>query len=71
METIKLLLNPEPSERPTAHDIKKLPLFAHINWDFLQDEQAPFEPNPDDIYDTGYFDAKNEARQFKMSDFKI
>lgn len=68
---IEWLLSPDPAERPIAGEMKQLSSFCNINWDNLQNEPAPFIPQPDNIYDTTYFDAKNQARQFQMSDFVI
>ena len=70
-DTLNRYILSTPETKNFANGIKVLQLFADFKWDLLEDEQAPFIPNPDDIYDTGYFDAKNEARQFKLSDFKI
>ena len=71
VDTIKWLLSYDPAERPIASDIKQLQCFSHLKWDVLKYESAPFIPQPDDKYDTTYFDAKNLARKIKMSDFII
>jgi len=70
IEAIELLLTEDPSKRPHAENIKLMKCFSDIDWDNLHNIDAPFVPQPDNIYDTTYFNAKNFANHLKMSEFK-
>ena len=70
VEAIKLLLTEDPAFRPKAETIKCMACFSNLQWDQLHGVEAPFVPQPDNIYDTTYFDARNMANRLQMSDFK-
>ncbi|KPJ16709.1 Serine/threonine-protein kinase greatwall [Papilio machaon] len=68
---IEALLTMEPSERPAAKEVRAMPLFRHVDWDHQLEMQPPFVPNPDDIQDTGYFQARNILQQLQVSNFDM
>lgn len=56
VEVIAKLLNPVPIKRLSIVQIKQHNLFKNINWNELQNEKAPFIPQPDHNMDTCYFE---------------
>ena len=70
VDAIQSLLTVEPNNRPKAEDVKVMECFKDLEWETLLNQNAPFIPQPDSVYDTTYFDAKNLANQFQMSLFK-
>ncbi|XP_069680656.1 serine/threonine-protein kinase greatwall [Periplaneta americana] len=68
---IDSLLTLDPADRPAAPQVKKMPLFSAINWDNLLSTTAPFIPQPDDITDTVYFQARNILQQVHVSNFEL
>lgn len=71
VEAIEKLLTPDPSIRPTAQDVTKLKVFGNTNWDNLLSTNPPFIPDPNDVTDTGYFQARNELLNFNLSSFEL
>lgn len=69
VEAITQLLHVNMSERASAKELKSMQCFASINWENLHMDNPPFVPQPDNMYDTTYFDAKNAANQLQMSVF--
>lgn len=71
VRAIELLLTSDPNERPKAKDVMKMDVFSNIVWDNLLKTEPPFVPDPDDIMDTGYFQARNELFNFNVSSFDL
>ncbi|XP_068626577.1 serine/threonine-protein kinase greatwall isoform X2 [Battus philenor] len=68
---IEALLTMEPSERPVAGDVRLMALFRNVDWDNQLDTQPPFVPTPDDLHDTGYFQARNILQNLHVSNFDM
>lgn len=67
---IQQLLTDDPAQRPGPSEAMKMPVFEEIDWDNLLMVQPPFVPDPCDITDTGYFQARNELLNFNISSFE-
>jgi serine/threonine-protein kinase greatwall len=51
--------------------MQSLPFFRNIkDWNNLTEIEAPFIPQPDDETDTGYFEARNVAQHWQVSQIK-
>ncbi|XP_033752369.1 serine/threonine-protein kinase greatwall-like [Pecten maximus] len=61
------LLTMDPDLRPSAKDVKAMPLFAELDWNNLLDITPAFIPQPDDEEDTTYFQAKNSMQELLVS----
>ena len=70
VDAIEALLTADPDLRPNAEQIKNMACFNELNWGNLLNEKASFVPQPDDLYDTTYFSARNNANHLQMSIFK-
>ncbi|KAL0851225.1 hypothetical protein ABMA28_007069 [Loxostege sticticalis] len=68
---IEALLTMEPKDRPAATAVKKMSLFRHIDWENQLSAEPPFVPTPDDLHDTGYFQARNILQQLHVSNFDM
>ncbi|CAK1539942.1 unnamed protein product [Leptosia nina] len=68
---IQALLTMDPSERPAAAEVRAMPLFKDVDWDNQLSVEPPFIPSPDDIHDTGYFQARNILQQLQVSNFDL
>ncbi|KAJ3362525.1 hypothetical protein GGF32_005970 [Allomyces javanicus] len=66
-DLIARLLEPNPSKRFHAKQIKAHAFFQGIDWANLRSTEAPFIPKPSKKTDTGYFDARNDVRGLKMT----
>ncbi|XP_066910266.1 serine/threonine-protein kinase greatwall-like [Clytia hemisphaerica] len=66
---IERFLTVDPDKRPKADEVKTMDCFGSIDWNDIHNQQAPFVPQPDDNYDTTYFNAKNLANHLHMSEF--
>ena len=71
VDAIEQILTVNPVERPRAAGLKAMECFSDIDWDDIHNKPAPFVPNPDDVYDTTYFNAKNLANHLQMSEFNL
>jgi serine/threonine-protein kinase greatwall len=71
VDVVESMLTMEPSERPEADFYKKMSYFNDIDFDNIMAVEPPFIPNPNDPLDTGYFNAKNEIQQLKLSNFEM
>lgn len=71
VHAIDTLLTPAPNDRPTAQLLKQLNVFQNMKWEKLLEEQPPFVPDPYDVTDTGYFQARNELLKFNISNFDM
>ncbi|XP_039275990.1 serine/threonine-protein kinase greatwall [Nilaparvata lugens] len=65
------LLTLDPVERPSGPEVQQFPFFAHIDWDNLLEQTPPFVPQPDDIADTSYFQARNQMNHLNVSNFDL
>lgn len=70
VEAIEALLTENPEERPGAEELMKMKIFDDIDWQNLLKMQPPFVPDPYDLTDTGYFQARNELLKFNISNFE-
>lgn len=71
VETIEGLLTHDPEERHAANELMKMDAFKHIDWANLLDMTPPFVPDPCDLTDTAYFQARNELLNFNLSSFDL
>ncbi|XP_037866974.1 serine/threonine-protein kinase greatwall isoform X1 [Bombyx mori] len=71
VSSIEALLTMEPAERPAAADVRAMPLFRNVDWENQLNTEPPFVPTPDDLHDTGYFQARNILQQLQVSNFDI
>ncbi|XP_017776553.1 PREDICTED: serine/threonine-protein kinase greatwall [Nicrophorus vespilloides] len=71
MGAIEELLTSDPELRPRDKEVMKMPVFSSIDWENLLSVQPPFVPDPYDLTDTGYFQARNELLNFNISNFDL
>ncbi|KAJ8950148.1 hypothetical protein NQ314_008001 [Rhamnusium bicolor] len=71
MQAIEFLLTEDPEKRPGADEVMKMETFKNIDWDNLLSMTPPFVPDPYDLTDTGYFQARNELLNFNISNFDL
>lgn len=71
VSAIEALLTIDPNLRPKAPEVMKMAVFKHIDWENLITAQPPFVPDPYDLTDTGYFQARNELLNFNLSSFDL
>lgn len=68
---IEQLLTEDPNLRPSAKAVMAMPVFENIDWNHLLSTEPPFVPDPHDITDTGYFQARNDLLNFNISNFEL
>lgn len=61
----------DPNKRPSSKEARQMLFFTSIDWDNLQNTEPPFIPQPEDQYDTGYFEPRNIMQHLKLSDIDI
>lgn len=71
MAAIEQFLTADPEARPSADAVMTMAVFSNINWDQLLSTEPPFVPDPYDITDTGYFQARNDLLNFNISNFEL
>ncbi|RZC42411.1 Pkinase and/or Kinase-like domain containing protein [Asbolus verrucosus] len=71
VDAIESLLTSDPEKRPKAPEVMKLKVFRSTDWENLLSTQPPFVPDPYDLTDTGYFQARNELLNFNISNFEL
>ncbi|CAH0546033.1 unnamed protein product [Brassicogethes aeneus] len=71
VNAIESLLNPNPEKRSGACELREMAVFSHIDWDHLLEKTPPFVPDPYDLTDTGYFQARNDLLNFNISNFDM
>ena len=71
VSAIEQLLTVNPEQRPRARGVKEMTCFSDLDWNDIHNQPAPFVPNPDNGYDTTYFNAKNLANHLQMSEFNV
>ncbi len=69
MESVETLLTMDQALRPTATEMQSLKFFLCIDFKNIQNLPPPFVPSLEDPYDTGYFRARNELQDLKLSNF--
>lgn len=67
VESIESLLVADPEKRASSKEIMAMDAFKHIDWENLLNMSPPFVPDPYDLTDTGYFQARNELLNFNIS----
>lgn len=70
VDAIQSLLTADQDERADFEKMQKMELFQDLDWSNLTDMEAPFVPQPDDETDTGYFEARNVAQHWKVSQIR-
>lgn len=68
---IETFLTIDPDVRPSAVEVKRMDLFKDIDWQNQLNVTPPFIPTPDDLHDTGYFQARNILQHLNVSNFDI
>ena len=71
VSAIEQLLTVNPDLRPRSGGVKEMTCFSELDWNDIHNKVAPLVPNPDDGYDTTYFNAKNLANHLQMSEFDV
>ncbi|XP_076271780.1 serine/threonine-protein kinase greatwall [Rhynchophorus ferrugineus] len=71
VEAIEALLTHDPDLRPTAQQLQKMEAFKMLDWSNLLNMMPPFVPDPCDLTDTAYFQARNELLNFNLSNFDL
>lgn len=66
-EAIDALLTLDQHERPSAPEVRVMKLFQDFPWDEPLKAVPPFIPQPDDNYDTCYFQARNIMQHLNVS----
>ncbi|XP_006611468.1 serine/threonine-protein kinase greatwall isoform X2 [Apis dorsata] len=67
VEAIDALLTLDQYERPSAQEVRVMKLFQHFPWNEPLKAMPPFIPQPDDNYDTCYFQARNIMQHLNVS----
>ncbi|XP_001601387.1 serine/threonine-protein kinase greatwall isoform X1 [Nasonia vitripennis] len=67
MAAIDSLLTLDQNVRPSAKEVRTMKLFENFPWDDPQKAEPPFVPQPDDNYDTCYFQARNILQHLNVS----
>ncbi|XP_048261810.1 serine/threonine-protein kinase greatwall [Bombus affinis] len=67
VEAIDALLTLDQYERPSAQEVRVMKLFQNFAWDEPLKATPPFIPQPDDNYDTCYFQARNIMQHLNVS----
>lgn len=70
-EVIKRLLVPKICDRYDSEGIKNHRFFKTVDWKNLHKVTPPFVPNPDDAFDTTYFEARNVVQNLQISAFRL
>lgn len=66
-DAINALLILDQASRPTAKEVRTMILFRDFPWDEPSKAVPPFIPQPDDKYDTCYFQTRNTMQQLNVS----
>lgn len=66
-DAIDALLTLDQTSRPTAREVRTMTLFCDFPWDESLKAVPPFIPQPDDKYDTCYFQTRNTMQQLNVS----
>ncbi|XP_050301032.1 serine/threonine-protein kinase greatwall [Anthonomus grandis grandis] len=68
---IESLLIHDPEGRAGVKELMHHEAFKHIDWSNLLNMTPPFVPDPCDLTDTAYFQARNELLNFNLSSFDL
>ena len=60
----------DQDKRANFETIQTMELFQNIDWTKLTEIEAPFIPQPHDDTDTGYFEARNLAQHWRVSQIR-
>lgn len=71
IDAVEQLLTMDPNKRPTSKEVQTMQFFSPIDWNGLQNTEPPFVPQPEDQYDTGYFEPRNIVQHLKLSNIDI
>ncbi|CAH1099915.1 unnamed protein product [Psylliodes chrysocephalus] len=71
VHAIEALLEENQKQRAGAEDVMKMDAFSKFDWNNLLFAAPPFVPEPYDLTDTGYFQARNELLNFNISNFEL
>ncbi|EZA61991.1 Serine/threonine-protein kinase greatwall [Ooceraea biroi] len=66
-DAIDALLTKDQAARPSAKEVRAMTLFREFPWDEPLKAIPPFIPQPDDKYDTCYFQTRNNMQQLNIS----
>ncbi|XP_076547362.1 serine/threonine-protein kinase greatwall [Osmia lignaria lignaria] len=66
-QAIDALLTLDQNERPSATEVRAMKLFEEFPWNEPIKAVPPFIPQPDDNYDTCYFQARNIMQHLNVS----
>ncbi|XP_078035084.1 serine/threonine-protein kinase greatwall isoform X1 [Augochlora pura] len=66
-DAIDALLTLDQHERPSAKEVRSMSLFEDFPWNDSLKTVPPFVPQPDDNYDTCYFQARNIMQHLNVS----
>ncbi|XP_050464840.1 serine/threonine-protein kinase greatwall [Cataglyphis hispanica] len=66
-DAIDALLTLDQTVRPSAKEVRAMALFCEFPWDEPSKAVPPFIPQPDDKYDTCYFQTRNTLQQLNIS----
>ncbi|XP_070163080.1 serine/threonine-protein kinase greatwall isoform X1 [Polyergus mexicanus] len=66
-DAIDALLTLDQTARPSAKEVRVMALFREFPWNEPSKAVPPFIPQPDDKYDTCYFQARNTLQQLNIS----
>lgn len=69
VDAIEQLLTSDPDIRPSANEVMEMKVFKNIDWENLLSTTPPFIPDPCDLTDTAYFQARNELLKFNLSNY--
>ncbi|KAJ8670480.1 hypothetical protein QAD02_001739 [Eretmocerus hayati] len=69
--TIDALLTFDQSVRPTFKEVRAMKMFEDFPWEEPQKAVPPFVPQPDDNYDTCYFQARNIQQHLNVSNCDV
>lgn len=70
-EAVDALLTLDPGARPSAAEVRSMNLFSEFPWDQPHSATPPFIPQPDDNYDTCYFQARNILQHLNVSNCDV
>lgn len=71
MDAVEQLLTMDPNQRPSSKEVQTMKFFTPLDWNTLQGTVPPFVPQPQDQYDTGYFEPRNIMQHLKLSNIDI
>ena len=70
VKAIKSLLTLDPEQRADFEKMQKMEFFEDLDFANLTEVDAPFVPQPDDETDTCYFEPRNLAQHWNVSEIR-